>query len=216
MSVAVLSLALCGASPAAAQEDREPELRGTVVSTETGEVVAGAWIGLEGEDWGTVSWNDGHFQLPEIPGRPATYDVRALGYESEVLTLDPSAEDQVIELTPDPEMQEGLRLLMDQLERRRHRGGDLRYFDRQDLAFSGAYSFGDLLARHGVRPRRVCLNEVPEPVGLLVEESHLFFLVESFGPLLRVYTEDFLEAAARERYRLQRLPGVCSAPERPE
>ena len=208
-----LTLVLAGTAPLLGQEDGDRELRGTVVSLATEEVIAGAWIALEGEQWGTFSWNDGHFFLPEIPAGPMAYEVRALGYEPQVLTLDPSASGLIVELTPDPEMQAGLASINGQLERRRNRGGDLRVFDREALAFNGAFALGDFLRQHGVRGvRQVCLNERPEARGVLEREGHEFFLAETFGSLLRLYTEDFIARAAREGLQLQREPSLCSGP----
>jgi hypothetical protein len=191
----------------------EPELRGTVVSAETGRVIAGAWIALEGEDWGTFSWNDGHFFLPEIPGDAREYDVRALGYEAAVMTLDPSDRELVIELVPEPEVLEGLAYFMDQLQTRRQRGGYLRAFDREALAFQGYFSLAAFLSAQGVEPvRHACLNERPEPIGIVGRSADQFYLVEIVGGNVRLYTEDFVETAARERYQLQREPGICSGP----
>lgn len=210
---AALTLLLVGSTALVGQEGEDPELRGTVVSSATGDVVAGAWIALEGEDWGTFSWNDGHFYLPEIPARPMSYEVKALGFESELMTLDPADPDLVVELTPAADMQEGLASLMEQLERRRNRGGDLRAFDREALSFNGSFTLGDFLVQHGVRGvRQVCLNERPEAIGILDREGHQFYLAEKTGRILRLYTEDFIERAARERLELQREPGVCSGP----
>lgn len=205
----VASSAIC----TAARAQEAPELRGRVVSAETGGVVAGAWIALEGRDWGTVSWNDGHFYLPEIPEGPGTYEVSALGYEPEVLTLDPAQGDLVVELTPEPGMLEGVAAFMAQVERRRNQGGQLRVFDRQALAFNGAFDLGEYLTQQGVTGiRKVCLDERPETVGVLGRESSQFYMAESVGGYLRLYTEDFVDRAARERLELQREPEICSGP----
>lgn len=192
----------------------EAELRGTVVSARTGEVVAGAWIALEGRDWGTYSWNDGHFFLPEIPSSPATYEVRALGYEPDTVTLDPSeSSNRVVALEPDPDVLAGLASFLEQLERRRQRGGELRVFDRESLAFNGAFSLGDFLAQRGVRRvQKVCLDERPATLGLLERRGSEFYMAELVGGYLRLYTQDFVERAARERLELQREPQVCSGP----
>jgi hypothetical protein len=207
-----LALLLVTKAGGLAQES-EAELRGNVVSATTGEVVAGAWIALENQYWGTFSWNDGHFFLPEVPSRPMSYEVSALGYEPFLATLDPTASDLTVELTPDPEMQEGLAFIMDQLRRRRNGGGDLRVFDRQALAFNGYFTLGDFLLHHGVeRVRGICLNERPETFGILEHEGDEFYLVETFGAMVRLYTEDFFEQAAGDRLVLQREPFICSGP----
>lgn len=209
---ATLALLLIATGAGFAQES-EAELRGSVVSATTGEVVAGAWIALEDQYWGTFSWNDGHFFLPEVPSRPMTYEVSALGYEPLVATLDPTGSEPTVELTPDPEMQEGLAFIMNQLRRRRNDGGDQRVFDREALAFNGYFTLGDFLLHHGLeRVRSICLNERPEAYGILEHEGDEFYLVETFGTMVRLYTEDFFERAARDRLVLQREPFICSGP----
>lgn len=208
---AVIALFLAAATAVPAQE--EAELRGTVVSAETGDEVAGAWIALEGYGWGTFSWNDGHFYLPDIPNAPRQYEVEALGYEGEVLTLDPGEGELVLELTPDPELLEGVAFFMDQLQRRRNRGGQLRVFDREDLAFNASFTLGEYLQLRGVdRLGRVCVDERPEPVGVLGRASDMFYMAEIVGGFVRLYTEEFVEEAARERYRLHPEPRICRGP----
>lgn len=209
-----LALILAAGTVGFAQADDQPELRGRVVSATTGDVIAGAWIGLEGEAWGTYSWNDGHFLLPEIPERPMSYEIRAIGYDPLMVTLDPTQDMELtVTLRPDVRMQDGLAFVMDQLRRRRNDGGDLRVFDREALAFSGYYSLGDFLTQHGVeRVSRICLNERPDTFGVLDREGHEFYLVETFGTVIRLYTEEFIEQAARERLVLQREPRICSGP----
>ena len=183
------------AFPVVAQEDGDPELRGDVVSSATGEVIAGAWIAMQGWGYGTYSHRDGRFRLPEVPGRPVRYDVEALGYVPETILLDASAGEQVIELDPDPAVLPGLTFLLDHLDNRRN---GARAFDRQALAFSGAYDLGELLAARGVRRvRRYCLDEVATP-GLSRAQPEEFYLVEVHGSTVRAYTEEFMDRTARE------------------
>ncbi|MGD2046991.1 MAG: carboxypeptidase regulatory-like domain-containing protein [Gemmatimonadota bacterium] len=209
----VLTAALGLSLLAAPVRGQDSELRGTVVSADTGEVVAGAWIALPDQDWGTYSWNDGHFFLPEVPSRATSYDVKALGFEPATLTLEPGQPDQLVALQPDPQVLEGLKGFMDQVERRRQRGGELRVFDREALAFNGAFSLGDYLAQRGVRRvGQVCLDERPGTLGLLERRATEFYMAELVGGYLRLYTEDFVERAARERLELQREPQICSGP----
>lgn len=199
-----LTRSLCGAalvvlsataSPVLAQDDEDPELRGDVVSVASGEPIAGAWVAMQGWGYGTYSHRDGRFRLPEVPGRPVRYDVHALGYVAETLTLDATTGEQVIELEPDPEVQPGLMFLLDHLENRRNGG---RMFDRQALAFSGAFDLGELLSNRGIRRvRKYCLDEVTAP-GLFKAQPQEFYLVEVHGSTVRAYTEEFLERTARE------------------
>ena len=211
MRVTALCVIVSAVAVSTLEAQDDPELRGTVVSAESGDVVAGAWIALEGHEWGTYSWNDGHFFLPEIPARPARYEVRALGYDRKVVTLDPADTELVVELAPIPEVLDGLPAFMDQIERRRRRGGDLRAFDREALAFHGYFDLRDFLAQHGVRNvRRVCVDERPESIGILDRAGHGFYLAETVGGYLRLYTDRFIERGARERLRLKHDPTLCS------
>lgn len=189
-------LVLCGvASPLVAQDDEDPELTGHVVSARTGEPIAGAFIGLQGWERGTYSWRDGHFRLPEVPARPANYSVQALGYESMGFNTDATRGERTVELEPDSALQAGLSVLFDRLDDRRNGG---RVFDRQALAFSGAYNLGELLAARGVRRvRKYCLDEESSP-GLGTAPPEYFYRVEVFGSAVRAYTEEFLESTARE------------------
>lgn len=182
------------ASGLVAQEDGDGELRGDVVSAATGDPVAGAWIGLEGWASGTYSWRDGHFRLPEVPKGPARYEVQALGYHPLTVSLDPAA-DGLIELEPDSALQAGLVFLFDHLENRRNGG---RVFDRQALAFSGAWDLTEFLMIHGARRvRKFCLDERTDP-GMAVAPPEGFYLLELHGSKVRLYTEEFLEQTARE------------------
>lgn len=211
--VVLAALAVSALATTGGHAQDQGELRGSVVSAETGDEVAGAWIALEGYGWGTYSWNDGHFSLPEIPDAPRRYEVDALGYEREVLTLDPSDGELRLELTPEPELLEGVAYFMDQLQRRRNRGGQLRVFDREDLAFNASFTVGEYLRQRGVdRMRRVCVDERPEAIGVLGRASDMFYLAEIVGGFVRLYTEEFVEEAARERYRLHPEPGICRGP----
>ncbi|HUF75081.1 MAG TPA: carboxypeptidase regulatory-like domain-containing protein [Longimicrobiales bacterium] len=189
-------LVLCAAAPRlAAQEDDDPELRGDVVSATTGEPIAGAWIAMEGYGYGTYSRRDGDFRLPDVPDGPRRFDVRALGYVAETIMLDPTSGEQVIELDPDPALHPGLEFLLAHLEDRRNAG---RVFDREALAFSGAYDLGEFLRMRGVRRvRKFCLDEETAP-GLQTVPPEDFYMVEMHGSTARVYTEEFLERTARE------------------
>jgi hypothetical protein len=86
-------------------------------------------------------------------------------------------------------------------------------FDREALAFNGAFSLGDYLAQRGVRRvRQVCLDERPGTLGMLERRATDFYMAELVGGYLRLYTEEFVERAARERLELQREPQICSGP----
>ena len=196
LPVGMTALALSAAAPGlAAQEEDDPELRGDVVSATTGEPIAGTWIALEGYGYGTYSRKDGDFRLPDVPAAPRRFDVQALGYLPVTITLDATAGDQVIELEPDPEVKPGLDFLLAHLENRRNAG---RVFDREVLAFSGAYDLGELLRMRGVRRvRKFCLDEETAP-GLQTARPADLYMVEMHGSTARAYTEGFLERTARQ------------------
>lgn len=192
----VALLALGGAAPGlAAQNDDDPELTGAVVSATTGEPIAGVWIAMEGWGYGTYSRRDGRFRLPDVPDAPRSFDIEAIGYHSETLTLDPTSGEQHIELQPDPEVLPGLEFLLGHLENRRN---GARYFDREALAFVRAWDLGELLAHRGIRRARAfCLDEEPSP-GLLTVPPETFYLVEVHGSKVRAYTQEFMERTARQ------------------
>ena len=190
-----LVLAFGVAASGVVAQDDEPELRGEVVSSATGEPIAGAWVAMEGYGYGTYSKRDGDFRLPEVPAAPRRYDVHALGYVPSVLTLEAASGEQVIELEPDEAVLPGLEFLLAHLENRRNAG---RVFDRQALAFSGAYDLGEFLKMRGVRRvRKFCLDEVTTP-GLQRVPPEDFFMVEIHGSTVRAYTEEFLDRTARQ------------------
>ena len=184
----------CGATPALAQRN-DAELTGNVVSTTTGQPVAGAWIALRGWEFGTYSRRDGRFRLPGIPGGPRPYDVEALGYLPSSLTLDPRSGDLVIELEPDEGLQAGVAFLFEHLDARR-RGG--RLFDVEALAFSGAFDLSEFMATRGVREiGKFCVDEQWSP-GAFHAPPGNFYRMEIHGGTARLYTEEFLERMAAE------------------
>ena len=193
-------------SPVLAQRDNDAELRGDIISAATGEPIAGAWIALEGWGFGTYSRRDGRFRLPDTPHGPRRYDVAALGYLPSIVTLDADSSDLAIELDPDESLQPGLALVFELLDAR-HRGG--RVFDRQALAFSGAFDLGEFLTSRGVRGiRKFCLDERSTPglSGALPED---FYLMEIHGSTARLYSEEFLqETAARDPQAIRRIIDV--------
>ena len=135
-----LVVVLGGAGVLVGQEG-DTEVRGRVLAAGTGEVVAGAWIALEGRDWGTYSRSDGTFALPQVPDGPRRYEVEALGYETALLTLDPADEIQIVELAPDPVQLEGVEVVTDRFRARRNAvATSVRVFDKQRLAFEGGSS----------------------------------------------------------------------------
>jgi hypothetical protein len=180
----------------------QTELRGDVVASDTGEPIPGAWIALEGRGYGTYSRRDGGFRLPEVPTAPRRYDVAALGYLPATITLEPVS-DLVVTLEPDESLLPGVKFLLQHIENRRN---GARFFDRQALAFSGAFDLGELLATRGVRRvSKFCLDERWTP-GLQGEPPEGFYLMEIHGSTARLYTEEFLqEMATRDAETIRRI-----------
>jgi hypothetical protein len=194
------------AHPAVAQSvgrnDERTELEGEVIASDTREPIAGVWIALEGRGFGTYSRRDGRFRLPEVPSAPRRYDVQALGYLSSTITLQPGS-DLVLTLDPDESLLSGVRFVLGHLEERRN---GARFFDRQALAFSGAFDLGELLTTRGVRGvRKFCLDERWTP-GLERSTPEDFYLMEIHGGTARLYTEEFLaEMAAEDTETVRRI-----------
>jgi hypothetical protein len=195
--VATLLALAAVAPPVVAQSvsirsDERTELRGDVVASDTGEPIAGAWIALEGRGYGTYSRRDGGFRLPEVPTAARRYDVEALGYLPVTITLEP-ASDLVVTLEPDESLLPGVQFLLQHIEERRN---GARLFDRQALAFSGAFDLAELLRTRGVRGvRKFCLDERWSP-GLQNSPPESFYRMEIHGSTARLYTEEYLQEMA--------------------
>jgi len=191
-------LALAGvARPALGQSvsirsDERTELRGDILASDTREPIAGAWIALEGRGFGTYSRRDGGFRLPEVPTAVRRYDVQALGYLPATVTLQPES-DLVVTLEPDESLLPGVTFLLQHIEERRN---GARLFDRQALAFSGAFDLAELLRTRGVRGvRKFCLDERWSP-GLENSPPESFYRMEIHGSTARLYSEEFLQEMA--------------------
>lgn len=182
-------------SPAVGQRSLQADLRGDVVSAATGEPIPGAWIALDDREYGTYSRRDGRFLLPDMPGGPREYTVAALGYLPATVTLDAGSSGLVVELAPDEALLPGVTFLLDHFEERRN---GARLFDREALAFSGAFDLAELLADRGVRDvRRECLDEHWAP-GVLRESPVAYYRMEIRGGIVHVYSQEFLERMAAE------------------
>jgi len=194
---------LGGVGRLVAQEGGTSDVTGEVVSSTTGEPISGVWIQLVGSgDFGTYSWNDGHFLLPGAPPGPHDYTFQTPAYRDATVTLEAAEGSRRVELNPDPVLLERLNGLEKQLEARRNRTSRPVVFDRADLAFDlerlnakSEWTLARLLQRHLLDPPRVvCLNEAPGGAFALNEEPQSFYLVEALdhGQVLRLYTEDFI------------------------
>jgi hypothetical protein len=195
--IAVFALALLVVGDAAvAQEGPDREVRGTVVSAETGEAVEGAWITFGYGDVGTYSRRDGAFSLPGAPSFSGEYEVRALGYEEAPARLAPGVEDQVVALTPDPSELAALGRVLSAFKARTNRSHSVRIFEGEQLALAPDVTVLELLERRGIgEPTTICLDDAPGGEIAIEWAPHELYRVESLldGRVVRLYTQTYIE-----------------------
>lgn len=204
------------------------DLVGHVVDAETGTRLVGAWVGLAGTDWGSLTDEQGRFRIPDVtPGR-LELTVEQLGYE----TLEwqgavaAGAEQLTLGLEPRPVLIEGLEVVTDRFRNRRNAVGTSVFaYDRSDLATSTARDVLEfinnrfalwptpcdgrrgnrcLVVRGRVVEPVVYVDEMPLLGGLAYLETFRpweFHMIEVYGGgrHIRVYTPAFMERAAKIR-----------------
>lgn len=117
-------------------------LTGKVVDAETGTPLLGAYVSIAGEDWGTLSDEEGLFKLSDVPLGDVSILVEHLGYTPLLRSVSIGLDEKVLtlfEIVPDPIILRGIEVVSDRLERRFE--GVLtsaRSFDRGALLASGA------------------------------------------------------------------------------
>lgn len=235
ISVAVVLAALL-ARDALAQEREtvEPfDLVGFVTDLETGQPLVGAFVALEGSDWGSVTDERGRYRIPDAFPGPAVLTAEQLGYE-ELFWHGNIADGSPVELRmePKPVELEGLRVVTDRFRSRRNSTAtSVQTFDSEDLATAPQATVLDFVAGRSVSQRTACgrvdrgddclfirgrrvapvvyVDEHPVLGGLDYLDTlrpHELYLVEIYGwgQHIRVYTKHFMEWAARTR--LQPIP----------
>lgn len=228
MAWAVLATALT-AEGALAQEPAAEvrfDLTGTVIA-QSGALAVGAFVSLEGEDWGTLTNAAGRFVLPGVRAGEVTLTVELIGYET--LTWTGTVEDGAqltLALASKPIVLEGLTVLADRFEsRRRATATSVRWFDRTTLASSPYPTALDFLAGRGGLARVTCRGtwssecvlargRVVEPSVWVDEARHIggldylrtlqpheLYMVEVYagGRHIRAYTHRYMEWAAAGR-----------------
>jgi len=207
----------------------EPALVGRVIDATTGTPIVGAFVHLDQEKWGVLTGEGGHFRLTGVPAGVITVVVEQLGYvELAKADLVPRESTPVVlALEPDPVLLEGIQVVTDRFERRRKAlAVPSQAFDREELITSPFFNVLDFVSsrtllrpfrcggisidgicayvRGRVRPVTVYVDEAPFLGGLEfldMMEPHELHRVEVYrsGAHIRVYTEAFMERAARIR-----------------
>lgn len=228
----LLWMGLVGAPDIRAQERRNEDLAlvGRVLDAATGTPLNGAFVHLEGEDWGVLTDENGRFNLTEVPRGLLSVAVEQLGYVDLIQTtrFGEGSEPLVLALEPDPLLLEGIEVVTDRFERRRRALAiPSQAYDREDLLGSGAFDVLEFVAsrsllrpvrcgslsvdgicayvRGSIRPISVYVDEAPLIGGLdylQMIPPHELHRVEVYrsGAHIRVYTESFMERAGRIRF----------------
>lgn len=204
-------------------------LAGTVVDHVSGEPIRHAEVYLPVRNIGFLTTEDGGFDIPDLPLGEHTVQVRRLGYRTASMQVEVTDPPHLLQLrmAPEPVVLEGLEIISDRFERRRRATPlSTRVFEVGDLLTSPATTMRDFLAGQAMVPIHPCpleslafdcvrvrgqlrspavyLDEMPLLGGLdaLAGWSpQEFQLVEIYGRgrHIRVYTQHFLERAARTR-----------------
>ncbi len=232
---AILSLTAAVSAQEVDSDDAKTfELLGKVVSSETGAPLVGAWVGIRGTEWGSLTDGEGRFRIPDTEAGEAAFDVEMLGYER--LAWDGRVDadrDITIELAPQPIVLEGLAVVSDRFRSRRNAAATSVYaYERDDLSGSAARSALEFIefssaawltpcrGRNGdrclfVRGRTVepvvYVDEIPRAGGLDYLDALApweFQMIEVYagGRHIRAYTPAYMERAAKTRIAPLPLP----------
>jgi len=228
LSLAFVAVALLAGS-AFAQEAASRaafDVSGTVLG-EGGRPLAGAFVALDGSDWGSLTDEVGRFRIEDVDASHVALTVEQLGYDT-LRWEGPVAagEPLTLRMTPRPVLLEGLHVVTDRFEsRRRSVPTTVRWFDRGALASSPQESaldfvrtragvplvhcygtWGDrcLIVRGRVVQPSVWIDEAPVIGGLdylSVIRPYELYMVEVYagGRQIRAYTTQFMERAAKTR-----------------
>ncbi len=228
--LALLALALQATTALAqdrAADAPEFTLIGTVVDGQTGAVLPGAWVGMTGTEWGSITNDDGRFRIPGMTEGRLALDIELIGYEPLEWTGPVDADGGlVIELAPQAIVLEGLQVVTDRFRsRRRATATTVQAYDPGALASSGAqnalefiefnsatwatscngrYTSQCLVVRGRTVEPTVWVDEAPVIGGLEYLQSFEpweFHMIEVYagGRHIRAYTPHFMERAARNR-----------------
>lgn len=215
-----------------AQETAPPvfDLRGVVVD-DAGQPLVGAFVALDGSEWGSLTDDSGRFRLPDILAGRIQLTVEQLGYETLSWSGQVGADsgEVVLSLEAKPLLLEGLTVVTDRFRARRNATATtVLTYDQRQLATApqttitefvasraGLTSVGCPIGTHASlclwsRGRLVVpsvwVDEVPVIGGMDYLESfrpHDLYMVEVYarGRHIRAYTHHFMERAAKQRLR---------------
>jgi hypothetical protein len=230
LAVAALSL-LARTGSAQARDDSPPveerDVFGHVVDAESGERLVGAWVGITGTDWGSVTNAEGRFRIPDMHPGPIGLTVEHLGYRTRAWIGEIGADDELItlELDPRPVLLEGLEIVTDRFRSRRMAVATrTTVYDASNLSSAternaleyirfrtagvvpcnGVYGGTCVLVRGRAAEPVVYVDEVPLLGGLDYLETFepwQFHMIELYagGGHIRAYTPQFMERAAETR-----------------
>jgi hypothetical protein len=227
---ALLVLAADGSAQNAhdSNESGQFTLLGQLVDADSGEKLSGAFIGLTGTEWGSITNDEGRFRIPETVAGELALTVELLGYEKLEWFGDVADGDGllVIELAPVPIVLEGLKVVTDRFRSRRNGAAvSALAYDAEDLSSTVAktavefieYNSAAWMTRCNGRRSDRCLivrGRTVEPVVYVDERPVLGGLeyLEAFRPWelhmievfaggrhIRAYTPAFMERAAKSR-----------------
>ena len=227
MLVSLLFAAGAGAQERAADAGEGFQLFGQVVDAESRMPLQGAWVGITGTDWGSITDDEGRFRIPDLdPGR-LSLTIEQLGYETLAWSGDVSSGEDllVIGMTAQPILLEGLKVVTDRFRSRRRAAATSAFaYDAGDLATAtemtaldfvrfrtngmtscnGRWSNTCLWVRGRAVEPTVYIDEMPLLGGLTYLETFApweFHMIEIYGQgrHIRAYTPQFMKRAAEIR-----------------
>jgi CarboxypepD_reg-like domain len=219
------------ALPAAGQntENETGTLSGIVVDATTGTPLVGVWVGIEGSRSAAYTDRDGRFAMRGIRTRALTLTAEQLGYKDASVEIAEVGDEPIrVELTPDPVLLEGIRVITDRLAARRNAiATTVRAYDAEQLVTSASFDAYDFLRtrlfttpcprtsfssvcirrRGGVVVPQVYVDDAPYFGGFDVLQGwdmpSLYAIeVIASGVQVRVYTKNFAERLAQGKTRL--------------
>jgi hypothetical protein len=201
-------------------------LKGQVVDAKTGAPLVGAFVRVEGYEWGSLSEANGSFELTRVDTGRVPLVVEQLGYltlKQDVEVAEPR-EAVTLRVEPDPALLDGVHVVLDRLEQRRNATPFSSWvFDRADLVTNvGVDALSFLEARtpiqlfpcyvgsecaivYGrVRPVSVVVDEMPFLGGIDYLRSHQPYDLQRIevyagGSHIRIYTAGYLQRAGKAR-----------------